>query len=779
MNRPLVWVAAAFVGGSCAGAFGWIPNTLWSFAPAVAGVLAPLIVRPRWSGPASVALVFFAAGALLWHLRDDGAIGDPLSTLVASRPESARYTLVGVVEQPDIYLPGEDYMQFFLRVRAVGYDGGSNTIAGGVVVRWSDPGFAIYAGETVRVHGPLELDLARVNPDTPSVEDYFRRQDIHTMLRIYGPAAVTRIEVASARSIAYWASVWRGEISLRLSRALPESATPFVLTVLVGDRRRMDSETYRDFVNSGTAHVLSVSGVHMAIVYVSLSFVLGMTLRHKRLRAAIIMLAVFAFAIIAGARVASMRAALMIAMYVLADIFEREPDAPTALSVAALVFVGIDPDVLFDGGFQLTFLSIASLLLFREPIKARLERAPYFLREALATSLAVQILPLPAAIAMFHVVPLASPAANLLVVPLVTLVLWLAVMTAAAAFVAPAAATVVGFAALAPVWLIEAVARGVSVFDSAYLLLTSPTLAAIGCYFVAAIFFALALRSEDQRRRYHLLAAGAAAVLCVVLWSPWSQPAELTFLDVGHGDATFIRTPTGKTILVDGGDRTELADLGERVVAPFLWSNHVSRIDAVVATHDDRDHIGGLSYIVRHFRVGAVYVPPIRGAGMAELLAFCEAEGVEVRTLAEGDTLHGLEVLHPPQDWPHGGNESSIVLRIRWPGFDALLTGDVEDTAEARLAALDVKATVLKSPHHGSITSSADAFLDAVGPRVVVISTGRRVGGKVTSAEVLRRYGERGATVYRTDFHGGIRLRTASPLAIEAARPARRFPHRE
>lgn len=559
-----------------------------------------------------------------------------------------------------------------------------------------------------------------------------------------------------------------------------------MLTVWLGDRRAIASETYRAFLHSGTAHVLAVSGVYIGIVFVMMSYILSAIVRRRRLRTLLIMAAVLLFAVVAGARISTLRAAIMIMLYLLADLFDREPDAPTALSVAAILFAVHDPDVLFDAGFQLSFLSVSSILLFSNTIRSRMGLLPPVLRQGLSSTLAVQIVPLPVALNLFHVLPLAAIPANLLVIPLLSVVLWICALTSIASLIVPPVAPIFGHALQPFVYLIALISESVSNMRDSHVFLTSPTTLAVICYWINALAIVLALHRR-QGRWVSMAIALSSAIATIAVWSPLRQPAEITFLDVGHGDSTFIRTPTGETILVDGGDKTGFIDVGERVVAPFLWSNHVSRLDKIVGTHADRDHIGGLHFIVEHFDVGTLYLGPDREETPTEkeLLARCEARSVPVVRIHGGDAIPvsgaNIKVLHPPDDWPEttSENDSSVVLQVTWPGMNVLLTGDIEENAESTLTSGTLDANVLKIPHHGSQTSSTAPFIEKIDPAYAVVSSGRRFGGAVLREWVLDRYRARGVTIYRTDWHGGVRLTTrGGALRIEGAREGRDYPLR-
>ncbi len=807
VNRPLVWVAAAMAAGIYGAAEGLLPGAALPAALCAAGVLMTVFSSGRIAMRiASVMLCALAAGAMVWHARHVDRSGDAVSRCIEAHPEVREWTLEGTVRLADLEASDPSNLQFVLDVERVELPSEIERLRGSVVVRWTLPNGQVHASERVRVTGRLTTAIAHVNPGVDSYEDYARAQGIHSAMKARGPAALHRVAPGQPISIRYWASRLRLAETERLRAVVPPSALPFVYTVLLGYRTSVSQEQYEAFVASGTAHILSVSGVHMAMVYVTAAFVLGIVSHNRRRNAWITIGVIIVFALISGMRPAALRSAIMIIVYLFADLFDRERDAPTSLSVSALLLLPWRPDMLFDAGFQLSFLSVASILILTEPIirgmgiagadlrerAVRLYRvrfAPYrppalrkdapaphgeivrlaeFLafgvRGTLATSIAVQVLPTPLAVGCFHVLPFLAPLANLVIVPLGTAVLWLCLLASVALPVSSHVALLFGHA-LAPVvgliqWTVAATARP----SFSHVVLSAPTRPALVCWLIAAL--CVIGIAHGNRRRVWFAAACAAMIAAAGLWRPlWPAP-EAVFLDVGHGDATFIRSPQGATLLVDGGDRSALLDVGHRFVSPFLRANHVTRLDWVAMSHPDRDHLGGLFDVVRSFSVGEVLMGGVPRDEPLEkdFLDLCAERGVPVRRLFAGDRLErrglAVQVLSPPESMSaaESVNNTSLVLRVAWEGTTILLPGDIEQETESILSRSDCRAAILKVPHHGSQTSSTGAFVQAVNPEECIVSTGGERGREPVDPTVLERYLDAGVNVWRTDVDGGIRI---------------------
>jgi competence protein ComEC len=284
--------------------------------------------------------------------------------------------------------------------------------------------------------------------------------------------------------------------------------------------------------------------------------------------------------------------------------------------------------------------------------------------------------------------------------------------------------------------------------------------------------------AETQAARRVRRGAAVAAVCAAVgiLAEPWAVVIargdgrlHVTFIDVGQGDAAFVRFPRGATLLVDaGGLPTSAAfDIGDRVVAPILREAGVRRLDVVALTHGDPDHIGGAGSIIREFRPRSVWegIPVPRFDPLRVLHDEAQQLGLQWSTVKAGDdkVIDDVEIVvwHPPvADWERQKvrNDDSIVIELRWRDVSVLLTGDIGKAVEKALIPVMPRwpIRVVKVPHHGSLTSSTPDFVRAIAPRVAVVSAGRGNHFGHPAPDVLARYREAGAEIFRTDRDGAV-----------------------
>ena len=286
---------------------------------------------------------------------------------------------------------------------------------------------------------------------------------------------------------------------------------------------------------------------------------------------------------------------------------------------------------------------------------------------------------------------------------------------------------------------------------------------------------------RPSRERVLLLAL--LAVVAVVWWlalGDLNQGLAITAFDVGQGDSILIQTPSGRTVLIDGGGLPGQSargyDIGREVVVPGLLARRVRKIDVLVITHPDEDHIGGLPAVIDAIPVGLVLDPmlPCESASYERVREAIERRGVKVHRATEGQRLNlgdgiQVEVLNPPdprlRETGSDDNNNSVVLRLTYGGLSALLTGDIDRVGAARMGRLgeDLRSTFLKVPHHGSAGAADRRFVEAVRPELAIISVGENNRFGHPSEEMLRELRRVGAKVMRTDEEGAITVKFRPP----------------
>lgn len=558
--------------------------------------------------------------------------------------------------------------------------------------------------------------------------------------------------------------------------------------VLLGNRTLYaGSELEQAFQTTGLAHLMAVSGTHLAIVTMLLSALLARSSLRRKVRSAVLIIGLIVYAAITGFAPSALRAATMCSVALVLGALKTRASALSALSLCMLVFLGLSPPIAFSLGFQLSVLSVLGLIIFARLADCWLGRALPRLPPSLVSSVAATIVAssatLPMTVTQFAQLPLISPVANLLAAPLVTGMLCLGIIALAIGSVfAPLGFLLLQIAAALASYCATLV-RMLADMPLACLPLSSAThaIAALFCILFIAlwVFWPLPRRSADSERRQSpslprnkLLKTCSAFIVPIALVlllgfgqsaRPWqASDARVVMLDVGQGDSILIQSKSAN-ILVDTGEQGD-------VLLRELAEQGVTHLDAIIISHKDADHAGALKKLAGVIVVDHVYVHAdlIGQAFMEKVLESARwvTSGFEAEGVRPGTTLRAgrfsLSII-APQDGGTSENEDSLVGLLE---FDAdgdgnaeargLLTGDAESEALNHVVSQVGDIDFLKVAHHGSKGGLTDEQLAELSPEIALISVGADNKYGHPSTKTVKMLEDHGARIYRTDKQGAI-----------------------
>ncbi len=563
-----------------------------------------------------------------------------------------------------------------------------------------------------------------------------------------------------------------------------ETTQGFLQALILGDRSQLSQELWTDFQKTGTAHLLAISGQHVGLVFsfclllllwmLKQSEALLLTFSVRKIASLLALLPALFYVGIAGAPPSAVRSILMLATGVAAFWFRRDLEIFSTLALAALLVTLLDPAAPFGASFQLSFLAVLSLALFVTPLSqrsflAKTSRAKKWLLLSLVATTAATLGTAPLAASRFHLVSISGLLTNLWAIPFVGLILvggGIALFLSVIPLIGPLTLSLVGKGTELFLWLTHHSAQW------SFTLETYPTGWEVAVAYFLLLFLALRIHQKIGWRTTGLIAVPLLAVL--LFWNSFpSRNLRVTFLDVGQGDAALLRTPHGKSILIDGGGflipgKPHPFDVGKEVVLPYLKRAGVEKIDLMILSHPHPDHYGGLQAVVEKFPIGEFWWngQSFPDESFEKLLSTIRQKGqLRKVTAPYRQTMDGLslEVIYPGEVWPSRGiNDNCLVVQLDYGAMKFLFPGDIEREAEKELVQSPKKlaATVLKIPHHGSRTSSSVPFIDAIVPRYAVASLADGNMFGFPHEGVLEKYERRGIKVFRTDRHGAVTFTT-------------------
>ncbi len=762
----LVLLAAGWTAGIYLATLVHIP-AIGMFAVLVEALVLALLLRLR-ARPVlpAVVIALIALGALRAGAGMDDGIAPPIQNYNGQDSVSVQGV---VVADPDRRSSG---WHFRLDVERVLLGDDWQESQGGLLVTARPPAAMVETGrdpllrygDRLVVTGKVEQPESFQDFD---YRDYLARQGIHSVM-LYPRLALAGEGEGNQQLGGIYRL--RHRLSQNLSQSLSEPQGAMAQAILLGIRSSIPSDLVRAFRETGTSHLLAISGLHVG-VFLALSLAASRWVFGARGQVYVLapLAAVWMYAALSGMSPSVQRAAIMGSVYLAGLYLGRQNSGMPALAAAAAVMVGLSPAILTSVSFQLSFAAMAGLVLLTPPIERRLQLAlpagperPWSreLTFAVAASVAATLATLPLVAYYFHYVSLVSLPATLLAMPAMPLILGSALLTSALGLLDASAARPAAWIA----WLcLSYLKQVVELFDA--IPGSAVRVGWMGAPLVVAYYAALAgtmmlrplsgMRRTAPSRPELPAMPGAAgdrgrfgglglwsiiAVMMLATAATWAAALErpdgrlhVTYLDVGQGDSIFIVTPGGRQVLIDGGPDPKLLLnlLGERM--PF-WDRS---LDLVVLTHPHADHAAGLIEALRRYDAALVLEREVEhtSSEYASWRAVLSARDGPVVQALPGQHIqldHGLllEVLYPPEELLVGTssdlNNSSVVTRLVYGETSFLLAGDIQWDAENYLLRRShhLDSTVLKVGHQGSRTSTTPDFLREVSPQVAVISVG-------------------------------------------------------
>ena len=582
-------------------------------------------------------------------------------------------------------------------------------------------GKGLKSGERIWGSGILKSIPFPRNPGDYDIRNYCRRENIKGM--IVSKAGKWEANGLQEKSInSMFIIPLRRHLISRIEEYFPSEQAEILKGLILGIRRGLPEEFKDRLRLSGLWHLLSLSGLHLGIIAGIVYFAVSIMNIPFRIRPLLIILALGLYCILVETRAPVIRAFIIIALLFGGRLLHRYPDRWNLLALSALIILIFKPWELFSPGFHLTYAAAGSILAvhqnwgesitrrFRYLLKSALFRYPFALFIA---SLAASLGTFPFLAYHFGGLPFVSIPASLIGIPLTGFILVLFPLFYLFTFIS---GTIAGIFSNALWAALEGLGILIEFSGKESFYIYTPDFN-IWCLLITAIPVFLLILRRRQWLWVSFLAANA------FIWRDALQDREMrvTFLDIGQGNCALIETPGGENILVDAGPRNNKYDSGEKTIAPFLKRKGIRKIDYLIITHDDRDHIGGLESIVKRFEVVNIILgpsyPPF--SEQSQVLHFNRGSWLKA-----GGAL--LIFLHPVKQEGED-NELSIVFNLIYQGHSVLFPGDIPAKTELELIAAGdlLDCDLLLVSHHGSKYSSHEAFLAKVSPRWAVISAGR------------------------------------------------------
>jgi competence protein ComEC len=795
MKRPLALILFAYIAGIIIGNYIQIPLSF--VLPGILGLNIVLLIF-FFSNKKKAAL--FTAPAIfgLFGILYIGAVLYPdfSATHIIHLAGDKKYCIEGILYKAPEPLP--EKTRLYVAAEGIHLEEGRFPVTGNLLLTLKETRVDFRYGDRVRFISKLYVPRPATNPGAFDYRRFLGLQEIWVTAFVNRSDEVLRVEEGKGNPFFHFVESCREKIRVFFDQNGPPESRGIIKALVIGERGDISQETNEKFIITGVNHILSISGLHVALVaaffFALTRFLLklfpSLLLRFdlQKTAALVAILPVIFYTFIAGLGVAAVRSAVMVLSFLLVLLLDREKDLYDALFLAAFGILIVSPGALFDISFQLSFLAVAALAYFIPPFKEylsaakiwpenKLETPSFWKRKlwayigaSLLTSLAATLGTGPLVAHYFNRLSLVGFITNLFLVPLMGFLnTLLSLLAAFMVFVAQPLAKILTVVNVFIMSISLALVDFMSRLSWASVRVATPTVLEILLMYGMLVFLANLRRWKKALWGLVCLGVGLGIVQIHEFYSVrYGKELNVTFLDVGQGDAAVVRFPGGKTMVIDGGGSPDGSfDPGERIVAPYLWRNKVKKIDTLVNTHPHPDHLQGLIFLLDNFAVEKVWSNGEPAEDSPLLETFLGSSGERLQMVGQGvgtQEVNGvkIEFLHPLHDpGKHdfsNTNDGSLVLRLTYGEVSLLFCGDIEAAAEEEILTRggEITSTIMKVPHHGSKTSSTPGFLEKVRPKYAVFTVrgGKRV--PLPNPAVLERYGKMGVKIYRSDRDGAV-----------------------
>ena len=710
-----------------------------------------------------------------------------LNTSYQSQPQGSNHiyrflnkpgVLTGIIEESE-YNPENRYQEILLSVQYFKEGNGntSNYCNGKVLLR-------VYGEEPPLRYGDLvDVKVALQEPALPNnfgefnYREYLARQKIF----VTGSVNIDQIDLISRNKqlgLAYFLNYLRNRVENSIDSLFNYPCNTLIKAIITGNRKEIPSQWELIFQDAGVMHILAISGLHVGIIAAALFFVskfIPFFGSRKNWSYIIIIVFLLGYAAIAGFRPSVSRATIMFSTMLIAGYVNRPYHLSNSLYLAALILLFYQPLLLFDAGFLLSF-TVTFFIIFLKPIiEERISFLPSFISQPLAISAAAWLGVAPLSAYFFYKISNIALLSNLIVVPLISIILVLGIISVLFSFIFIPCAGVFAIINRVFIRLLIFITGLSTSLPFAFQYIAQPKMFQILFYYFFLILLSLTIAywSELNMIKKKILFWTILTSLVLFLIIPpifSANTLSVHFINVGQGDSILIQTPEKKNILIDGGGMPyNDFDIGKKVVLPYLRRLGIGSIDMMVLSHPDLDHLKGLVSVLKEMKVDMVIDSGINTqcAIYNEFLSLIRGDdSIYYYKPGTGDTIRltpDLEIIVLNSlNLPVYGNESnfnnhSIVLKLLYKNTSFLFTGDIEEKAEINLLNWDnlLKSDILKVAHHGSITSSTECFMEKVHPEVAVISVGLN-NFNHPHQDILERLDCCCRRVFRTDCNGTV-----------------------
>lgn len=669
-------------------------------------------------------------------------------------------------------------------------------------------------GDLIQLDGTFEIPNEARNYKGFDYKQYLKTKKISGIINTKEDIKIIKENCANAyeKFLNYIAT----DMKNRIYQLLPEDVRELCIGILIGERTDISDDINDAFRTSNLTHMLAVSGAHISYIVAGLTILLSKT--DKRTSKIFTIIFLIFFMGLTKYTPSVERASIMYIFIIISSLVHRKSDIYNNLAISMFIILLFNPYAILNVGFQLSYGGTIGIVLFYKKIsnylyekigidrhiqkneveihnkKRMLKKVLKYILDMLIITISANLIIIPIIIFHFNTLSLTFWLSNILAGIFIGAITILGFILYIISIISMKMANI--FAVLPTILLkiLIYIATFCSKLPLSSIIVKTPYIVEIIIYYITifALFNYSKIKNIYRKSKYIKLIIMTITVIIftsTIIINTVNKNLKIYFVDVGQGDCTLIYTPTNKTILIDGGgsEKSNSFDVGKQILLPYLLDRRITKIDYMLISHFDSDHIGGLLYVLENIKVKHVIISK-QGEMCENYKRFKEIvknkkNNIIVAKLGEKiniDKYTYLDILFPEEELISENvlNNNSIVAKLHYNNFSMLFTGDIEKTAEEKIIKLynnELSSTIIKVAHHGSKSSSTQELLNLIKPKIALIGVGAKNTFGHPNNDVINRLEDLGTKVYRTDINGEIILKINPKGKIEIKK---KFPNK-
>lgn len=638
-------------------------------------------------------------------------------------------------------------------------------------------------GQQIKIIGFYDKTEGRRNYKGSNYQEYLKNKKIYGMLNCEDELKIIKDNNINPISMLIYRV--RDKLKNNVFDILDKDEAGLATGILLGDSSEIEDDIKEDFKNCSLSHMLAVSGAHLSYLILGLNLLLNDRIIGKRKKYVINIIAIIIFMLLTGMSLSVIRAGISTILSIVAVLIYRKSDSFETMAFALLCTIIDNPFTIFNMGLQLSYLGTAGIVLLNkylvefEKKHTELSKIKVYLIENTYVTLSATLLIFPIILYYFNMISLNLLLANLLLGPILGVSIMLGFIVLSVSLISMPVAQILGWIWQLPLKFITKATAVIAKLPMANITVVTPRNITIAAIYIIIALLIVFMKNKKQIiiKKIIPIVISVTLILNFTADINWKGDLKIYFVDVGQGDSTYICTPKGTKILIDGGGsrEPEKYDVGKKILLPYILDRRVKKIDYIIVSHFDSDHCQGLEQVLQTIKVKNIIIGKQASIckEFEKIMDICSRKKINVIKVKRGgkveiDKSLYFEILHPSDkmldDGKGGLNANAIVAKMYYKPkngkkFTMLFTGDIEKDAEKELVkeyGKKLKVDILKVAHHGSKTSSIEEFLKLAMPETALIGVGQRNTFGHPNEGVLQRLKEINAKIYRTDLNGEI-----------------------